>query len=124
MVCFLLLLIVNTERRSRRIRPFKNLEIVVLRQKEGIRRTCGSGHFTILPNGEVYACRRVSDSKVGNVFEDSITDLWYRQMENYREFTRFKKCARCELLAWCRGCPAVAKGTAVPSMIRIRSAGR
>ena len=26
------------------------------------------------------------------------------------EYNRFKKCARCELKAWCRGCPAVASG--------------
>lgn len=33
-------------------------------------------------------------------------------MESYREYAKFKKCAKCELLAWCRGCPAVACGTA------------
>lgn len=72
---------------------------------------CGNGHFTILPNGDVYACRRVGNSRVGNVFDNSISDLWYHQMEEYREFHQFKKCANCELLPWCRGCPAVAKGT-------------
>ena len=25
-------------------------------------------------------------------------------------FLKFEKCSRCELLAWCRGCPAVASG--------------
>ncbi len=29
-------------------------------------------------------------------------------MEQYRDFSKFKKCAKCELLAYCRGCPAVA----------------
>lgn len=72
---------------------------------------CGAGHFTILPDGEVYACRRVGESKVGNVFEDYLSNLWLNQMEEYREYTKFTKCAKCELLAWCRGCPAVAKGT-------------
>ena len=31
-------------------------------------------------------------------------------MEQYRDYARFEKCAKCELLAWCRGCPAVASG--------------
>ncbi|MDF2791045.1 MAG: radical domain protein system [Neobacillus sp.] len=72
---------------------------------------CGNCHLTILPDGEVYACRRVSESKVGNVFNDRLADLWIGKVEDYREYEKFTKCAGCELLAWCRGCPAVAKGT-------------
>ncbi|MCR4610280.1 MAG: radical SAM/SPASM domain protein, ACGX system [Lachnospiraceae bacterium] len=72
---------------------------------------CGNCHITILPTGDVYACRRVADSKVGNVFENRLKDLWINQMEEYREFTKFTQCSKCKLLAWCRGCPAVAKGT-------------
>jgi radical SAM/SPASM domain protein of ACGX system len=72
---------------------------------------CGNCHLTILPTGDVYACRRVAESKVGNVFQDRLADLWVCQMEEYRDYDRFKKCAKCELKPWCRGCPAVAKGT-------------
>lgn len=72
---------------------------------------CGSGHLTILPTGEVYACRRVAWSLAGNVFEDRLADLWLGPMEEYRQVESFGKCSRCELLAWCRGCPAVARGT-------------
>ena len=72
---------------------------------------CGNCHITILPTGDVYACRRVADSKVGNVLEDRLADVWVCQMEQYRDYTRFEKCAKCELMPWCRGCPAVAKGT-------------
>ena len=71
---------------------------------------CGNCHLTILPTGEVYACRRVQNSKVGNVFEDRLADIWVSQMENYRDYAKFEKCSKCELLAWCRGCPAVASG--------------
>lgn len=71
---------------------------------------CGNCHITILPTGDIYACRRVQNSKVGNVFEDRITDVWVYQMESYRNYSKFEKCAKCELLAWCRGCPAVASG--------------
>ena len=72
---------------------------------------CGNCHITILPTGEIYACRRVAESKVGNVFEDRIADVWLTGMEQYREYQNFSKCSRCKLLAWCRGCPAVARGT-------------
>ncbi len=71
---------------------------------------CGNCHLTILPNGDVYACRRVPDSKVSNIFEDRLADVWVCQMEQYREYDRFEKCSKCELKAWCRGCPAVARG--------------
>lgn len=72
---------------------------------------CGNCHLTILPTGDLYACRRFN-SKVGNVFEDRIKDVWVcDRMEAYRDYTKFKKCSKCELLAWCRGCPAVTYGT-------------
>ena len=71
---------------------------------------CGNCHLTILPTGDVYACRRVQNSKVANVFCDRLADVWVCEMEQYREFSKFKKCAKCELMAYCRGCPAVASG--------------
>lgn len=71
---------------------------------------CGNSHLITLPNGDIFACRRVAESRVGNVFEDRLADVWLSQMEAYRDYARFEKCAKCELLAWCRGCPAVANG--------------
>ncbi len=70
---------------------------------------CGNCHLTILPNGDVYACRRVQDSKVANVFKDRLADVWVCEMEAYRAYEKFEKCTHCELLPYCRGCPAVAK---------------
>lgn len=72
---------------------------------------CGNCHMTILPTGDVFACRRVAGSQVGNVFRDRLADVWICAMENYRDYTKFKKCSKCELLAFCRGCPAVAAGS-------------
>jgi radical SAM/SPASM domain protein of ACGX system len=72
---------------------------------------CGNCHITILPNGDIYACRRVQNSKVANIFDDRLADVWIGAMEQYREYDKFQKCSKCELLAWCRGCPAVAAGT-------------
>lgn len=71
---------------------------------------CGNCHLTILPNGDIFACRRVRNSKVGNVFTDRIADVWVCEMEQYRDYAKFEKCSKCELKAWCRGCPAVASG--------------
>ena len=59
------------------------------------------GGCNILPTGEIYACRRVAESKVGNLFEDRIADVWLTGMELYREYQNFSKCLRCKLLAWC-----------------------
>ncbi len=72
---------------------------------------CGNCHMTILPTGDVYACRRVQNSRVGSVFSDRLADLWVSSFEAYRGFDRFEKCSKCELLAYCRGCPAVAAGS-------------
>ncbi len=72
---------------------------------------CGNCHLTILPNGDVYACRRVAGSRVGSALTDRLADIWVCEMERYRDYEKFAKCSRCELKPWCRGCPAVAKGT-------------
>ena len=53
---------------------------------------CGNCHLTILPTGDVYACRRVQNSKVANVFTDRLADVWVCQMEQYRDYTKFEKC--------------------------------
>jgi len=70
----------------------------------------GRNHLTILPTGDIYACRRM-DSKVGNVFSDRLTDVFSSgKMDKYRDYGKFEKCAKCELMRFCRGCPAVAYG--------------
>ncbi|MDO5859182.1 radical SAM/SPASM domain protein, ACGX system [Methanobrevibacter sp.] len=72
---------------------------------------CGNNHLTILPNGDVFSCRRM-DSKVGNALSQSIYDIFIgRDMDEYRKFEKFEKCRKCELLRFCRGCPAVSYGT-------------
>ena len=71
---------------------------------------CGNSHLTILPNGDVFACRRM-DSKVGNALKEKIFDIFTGpKMDEYRKFEEFEKCLKCELLRFCRGCPAVSYG--------------
>ncbi len=72
---------------------------------------CGNCHLTILPSGDLYACRRM-ESKVGNALSEQLADVFLGQaMDAYRQYDRFEKCSKCELLRFCRGCPAVAYGT-------------
>jgi radical SAM protein with 4Fe4S-binding SPASM domain len=51
------------------------------------------------------------ESKVGNIFEKEIYDVWTsKEMNEYRKYDEFEKCSKCELHRFCRGCPAVAYG--------------
>ncbi|MBQ8099236.1 MAG: radical SAM/SPASM domain protein, ACGX system [Bacteroidaceae bacterium] len=70
---------------------------------------CGNCHFTITADGRLMACRRF-ESYVGDVSEDMYDVFHGKRMENYRRHEAFDKCKRCELLRFCRGCPAVAYG--------------
>ena len=71
---------------------------------------CGRNHITILPSGDVYACRRM-ESKVGNLKEKDLYDIWAsEEMDRYRRYDLFVKCSKCELKGVCRGCPSVTYG--------------
>lgn len=71
---------------------------------------CGNCHLTILPNGNVYACRRF-ESRIGNVYTDRLYDIFLgKQMDQYRQYSNFEKCSQCDLMRFCRGCPAVTYG--------------
>jgi radical SAM/SPASM domain protein of ACGX system len=86
--------------------------LYTLPQKEGIVDgcNCGRNHITILPNGDIYACRRM-ESKVGNIAEEHLYDVFTgKNMDEYRRYENFKKCVKCPLKNVCRGCPAVTYG--------------
>ncbi|MDR1919007.1 MAG: SPASM domain-containing protein, partial [Tannerellaceae bacterium] len=64
----------------------------------------------LLPEGDVYACRRMK-SHVGNVFDEKLFDIFISdKMDDYRNYDKFEKCSKCELKRFCRGCPSVAYG--------------
>ena len=63
-------------------------------------------------SGKAYAVTENEQKKwMDIIFEDRLADVWICQMEKYRDYDKFVKCSKCELKAWCRGCPAVANGT-------------
>jgi radical SAM/SPASM domain protein of ACGX system len=71
---------------------------------------CGRNHLTILPDGDVYACRRM-ESVVGNAKVSDLYDIWTsEQMDAYRQYDKFVKCTKCNLKNVCRGCPSVTYG--------------
>ena len=70
---------------------------------------CGNCHFTISAEGRLMACRRF-ESYVGTVDEELYDVFHGPKMDGYRQHERFEKCRQCELLRFCRGCPAVAYG--------------
>lgn len=71
---------------------------------------CGNNHLTILPNGDVFACRRM-ESKIGNALKEDLLSIFTgSKIAYYRKYENFEKCSKCELLRFCRGCPAVSYG--------------
>ncbi|MDE6718414.1 MAG: SPASM domain-containing protein, partial [Treponemataceae bacterium] len=55
-------------------------------------------------------CRRM-ESKVGNINESNLYDVWNGDnMNAFRQYDKFTKCSKCELKGVCRGCPSVAYG--------------
>ncbi|MBR2834521.1 MAG: radical SAM protein [Coriobacteriales bacterium] len=62
---------------------------------------------TILPNGNVMACRRM-ESVIGDVKTESLHNILTGELcKSYSEIRDIKKCKDCELIQWCRGCRAV-----------------
>jgi len=70
----------------------------------------GNNALTIMPNGDVFPCRRLP-IKIGNLLEETIYNIWYtspllwemRNPENLKG-----KCHNCEYIPICRGCRAMA----------------
>lgn len=73
---------------------------------------CGMGinNLSVLADGTVYACRRFI-SPVGKLPQQNITQIFLgKKLNRYRQIKKLEKCSKCELLNYCRGCPAVAWG--------------
>ena len=83
-----------------------------LQEDDMIYEGCGYAihHLTVLPNGEVYACRRFYSS-IGNALKTPFKEIFFgKEIEQYRDYEKME-CYKCELFNYCRGCPAVSYGT-------------
>ncbi len=74
---------------------------------------CGIGIniVVIVANGNVYPCRRMP-ILLGKTPQENIRSIFIHSQElnKFREVERMEKCSTCDLLQYCRGCPAVAYG--------------
>lgn len=71
----------------------------------------GNRTLSVLADGTVYACRRLP-VPVGKIPEESIREVFINseELNKMRRVEEMEKCGHCELLNYCRGCPAVAYG--------------
>lgn len=63
---------------------------------------------TVTPHGNVYPCAYIRDIVVGNLFKQSLSDIWSNElMQKLREKPPLKgTCGECEFKAYCKGCRA------------------
>lgn len=69
----------------------------------------GCNSFCILSDGTAFACRRFY-SPIGKVPEKSVKDIFLSKELDYYRDIKYEKCNDCDLIQYCRGCPAVAYG--------------
>jgi len=70
----------------------------------------GISGLTILPDGTVSPCRRLSVA-IGNIRQDSLREIWADSpvLNQLRDRASYQgKCATCRRWALCRGCRAIA----------------
>ena len=68
---------------------------------------CGAAFnfISLLPDGEVHACRKFP-SPIGNILQKCLIDIYWSDLaEKYR--TGSDACRDCQLNAACRGCLAI-----------------
>jgi radical SAM protein with 4Fe4S-binding SPASM domain len=86
------------------LNPLEDNEIIYSGCAIGIR------GMTILSDGTVLACRRLP-TRIGKVPDERLRDIFNStSLNNLRQIGEMEKCASCDLIQICRGCPAVAYG--------------
>lgn len=67
--------------------------------------------LSICCNGDVYPCNKFF-YKVGNIYEDTIKDIWYnsKKLNKIKEmkWKDLKECFNCEINEYCMRCPGIA----------------
>ena len=97
---------------SPRMLLYRTLFCLVNPDDEHIGAMCSVGNnaLTIMPNGDVFPCRRLP-LKLGNLALNTIYEIWYKNplLWEFRNPTNLKgKCKECEYVPVCRGCRAFA----------------
>ncbi len=97
---------------SPRMLLYRTLFCLVNPQDEHIGAMCSVGNnaLTIMPNGDVFPCRRLP-IRLGNLLETTVYDIWFTHplLWKFRNPDNLKgKCKDCEYIPVCRGCRAFA----------------
>jgi len=100
------------QKKSTRILLYRPLFTLVAPDDSSVGALCSVGNnaLTVMPDGTVYPCRRLP-IPIGNILTDGLFSIWYdsevlwkiRNPENLKG-----RCYKCEYLANCRGCRAMA----------------
>lgn len=91
---------------------YRTLFCLVNPDDEHIGAMCSVGNnaLTIMPNGDVFPCRRLP-IRLGNLVDNTVYEIWYKNpiLWEFRNPKNFKgKCKKCEYVPVCRGCRAFA----------------
>ncbi|MHA1228574.1 MAG: radical SAM protein [Candidatus Hodarchaeales archaeon] len=80
------------------------------KDKETVYGGCGIGNsvLSVLADGTVYPCRRLP-IKIGKLPNESIRKIFINspELNKMRDIGSMRKCKDCDLVQFCRGCPAV-----------------
>jgi radical SAM protein with 4Fe4S-binding SPASM domain len=65
--------------------------------------------YIIDNNGDIAKCRKIAESKIGNLFVDSLFEIIENDFNlKYKEMKQYSKCGKCNFFNVCAGCPAMA----------------
>ncbi len=81
---------------------------------------CGFTSVAVLPNGDVYPCRRLP-IKAGNLLSESYEDIFLGTeiMRKLRRISYYEDCKNCDYAKVCRGCPALTYSTSGDPFVKM-----
>ena len=73
--------------------------------------SAGQNHCLITPSGDVYPCPMWQSYYLGNVFRETLSNIWknnplLKKINEINKQKNFKECLECELIDYCKRCLA------------------
>lgn len=64
--------------------------------------------YIIDNNGDISKCRKISESRIGNLFQNSLFDIIKSELNlKYKKMNLYSICGKCKFYNVCAGCPAM-----------------
>lgn len=64
--------------------------------------------YIIDNNGDISKCRKIEESKIGNIFSTSLLEILdSKRNKEFRQMNLYSKCGKCKFYNVCAGCPAM-----------------